>query len=206
MIDKNDVKDFFDRCAKTWDAEMIRNDDIINTILDNCDVRENIHVLDVACGTGVLFEDYLKRSVASVTGIDISPEMIKRAAAGCSDRRVRTICGDIEETDLIELSCGMPDLLSGYDVVMVYNAFPHFPQPQKLIEKLASLTKPGGRMSIAHGMSRARIDAHHSGSARNVSNGLMSTEELRGLMLPYFDVDIVISDDRMYQVCGIRRD
>ncbi len=206
MIDKNDVKDFFDRCAKTWDAEMIRNDDIINTILDNCDVRENIHVLDVACGTGVLFEDYLKRSVASVTGIDISPEMIKRAAAGCSDRRVRTICGDIEETDLIELSCGMPDLLSGYDVVMVYNAFPHFPQPQKLIEKLASLTKPGGRMSVAHGMSRARIDAHHSGSARNVSNGLMSTEELRGLMLPYFDVDIVISDDRMYQVCGIRRD
>lgn len=35
-----------------------------------------MRLLDVACGTGVLFPDYLARG-ASVTGIDISPEMAR---------------------------------------------------------------------------------------------------------------------------------
>jgi hypothetical protein len=29
--------------------------------------------------------------------------------------------------------------------------------------------------------------------------------ELAALMAPYFDVDVVISDDRMYQVCGTKK-
>ena len=48
-------------------------------ILDNGGIKEDIHVLDVACGTGVLFPDYLKRKVASVTGVDISQKMAKIA-------------------------------------------------------------------------------------------------------------------------------
>ena len=92
-----------------------------------------------------------------------------------------------------------------FDVVMVYNAFPHFPDPARLIARLAGLVKPGGRLSVAHGMSRAAIDGHHSGAAHPVSNGLMHEDELRALLAPYCDVDICISDERMYQVAGIRR-
>lgn len=33
----------------------------------------------------------------------------------------------------------------------------------------------------------------------------MSETELAALMAPYFDVDVVISDDRMYQVCGTKK-
>ena len=35
-------------------------------------------ILDVACGTGVLFPYYYEKGVASVTGIDISGEMVKK--------------------------------------------------------------------------------------------------------------------------------
>ena len=35
MIDQKDVISFFDRCAPDWDAEMIRNEPVIRTILDN---------------------------------------------------------------------------------------------------------------------------------------------------------------------------
>jgi len=194
MIDKNDVITFFDKCAPTWDDEMIRDDAIISTILDNAGVGKDMDILDVACGTGVLFDDYLGRGVSSVTGIDISSEMAKRAGAKYSDPRVKVICGDI-------LTVSPSDQ---YDVVMVYNAFPHFPDPEALIKKLCQLTKPGGRVSIAHGMSREKINAHHSGSAKHVSNGLLSVEELRDMMSRYLDVDIVISDSLMYQVCGTK--
>ena len=35
MIDKADVIEFFDRCAPSWDAGLIRSDRKINIILDN---------------------------------------------------------------------------------------------------------------------------------------------------------------------------
>ena len=74
-MNKQDVIEFFDRCAPSWDAEMIKSDVIIGKILDNAEVGPDMDVLDVACGTGVMFDYYLERSVSSVTGIDISPEM-----------------------------------------------------------------------------------------------------------------------------------
>ena len=57
-------------------------------------------VLDVACGTGVLFPDYLARDVHSVTGVDIAPEMARRAAEKFPDARVTVRCGDIETVPL----------------------------------------------------------------------------------------------------------
>ena len=66
MIEKKEVIEFFDRLASDWDAGLIRNEEIINTILDNAGVTAGKDVLDVACGTGVLIPDYLKRKVRSL--------------------------------------------------------------------------------------------------------------------------------------------
>ena len=189
---KQDVAEFFDRCAPWWDADMIRNEQIIAKILDNGGVKAGAAVLDVACGTGVLFPDYLSRGVESVTGIDISPEMAKIAAGKFP--QVEVICGDVESHGFNRQ----------FDVVMVYNAFPHFPEPAKLIRTLAGLVKTGGRLSIAHGMSRQRLQQHHAGRAAGVSIDLIHERELASLMAPWFDVDVIISDEQMYQVSGVR--
>ena len=195
MIDKNEVIEFFDRLAPNWDADMIRHDDVIALILDNAGVKSGVRVLDVACGTGVLFPDYLKRGVQTVTGIDISPEMVKIAAEKYPNDSIQVVCGDVEEVHFD----------TPFDVVMVYNAFPHFPKPERLIKSLASLVRDGGRVSVAHGMRRSQIDEHHKGAASKVSNGLMHENELKKLFEPYFDVDVVISDEKMYQVSGVKR-
>ena len=196
-MDKKDVIEFFDRCAATWDADMIKNDVIIGKILDNAEVEAGMDVLDVACGTGVMFPYYLERNVASVTGIDIAPEMAKIAAekfAGVP--KVQVICGDVEDVAFDRK----------FDRIVVYNAFPHFPKPKRLIKLLAGLLKEGGRLTIAHGMSREAIDGHHSGSASKVSNGLMAADSLKKIFDAHFDVEIMISNSRMYQVSGVKRD
>ena len=135
-MNKADVIAFFDRCAPEWDADMIRNEPVIQTILDNADVCAGIDVLDVACGTGVLIPDYLKRSVRSVTGIDISPEMIRIAKKKFPQESVKLICGDVESVQLNRQ----------FDCVMVYNAFPHFPNPKGANRSRAgqSHRRPGG--------------------------------------------------------------
>jgi len=193
VMDKKTIADFFDKCAPWWDADMIRNEEVITRILDNGGIRAGVHVLDVACGTGVLFLDYLKRGAASVTGIDISPEMARIAASKFP--QVNVLCGDVEETAFDRQ----------FDCIMVYNAFPHFQSPNRLIKTLAGLVKPGGRLSVAHGMSRAALTNHHAGRASEVSIDLMHEEQLAELFSQWFDVDVMISNDEMYQVSGIRR-
>lgn len=196
-MEKRDVIEFFDRCAPNWDAGMIKSDETIGKILDNAEVSEGMDILDVACGTGVMFPYYLDRKVASVVGIDISPEMAKIAAGKFADREnVRVICGDVEDYDFGKK----------FDRIVVYNAFPHFPNPKRLIAALADLLKDGGRLTIAHGQSREAIDGHHHGSASKVSNGLMRADALKSLFDAHFEVEIMISNSRMYQVSGFKRD
>ena len=192
---QQDVIEFFDQAAAGWDAQLRRNEPVIARILDNAGVRSGVRVLDVACGTGVLIPDYLARGVAAVTAIDIAPEMARLAAQKFPQENVTVLCGDVETTHFD----------TTFDCVVVYNAFPHFPDPARLIGVLAGLLEPGGRLTVAHGMSRAQLDRHHSGSAHKVSLGLMHEDDLAALFAPYFDVTTKISDDRMYQIVGKKR-
>ena len=192
---KQDVAAFFDRLAPHWDADMIRHDDIIATILDNAGVTEGCDVLDVACGTGVLFPDYFARKVGSLTAVDISPEMVRIARSKYPEDRVKVCCGDVETVDFGKK----------FDCIVVYNAFPHFPEPARLIEVLSGMLKPNGRLTVAHGMSRAAIDHHHEGTASKVSIGLMHEDALAAIFRKHLVLTTKISNDRMYQVAGMRK-
>ena len=189
-MNKTDVIAFFDRLAPQWDADMVRSDAIIGKILDNAGVDAGKDVLDVACGTGVLFPDYLARSVNSLTAIDISPEMVKIAQEKFPD--VTVLCGDVESAEFDRK----------FDCIVIYNAFPHFPDPENLIRVLTGFLKPGGTLTVAHGMSRAAIDRHHEGKASKVSIGLMHEDDLAAIFQKHLTVTFKISDDNMYQVAG----
>ena len=193
-MEQQAVIDFFDQAAAGWDAQLVRNEAVIGQILDNAGIRPGVSVLDVACGTGVLIPDYLKRGAAQITAIDIAPEMVRIACEKFPQENVRFVCGDAETAPLGE----------GFDAIVIYNAFPHFPDPERLVARLAAQLAPGGRLTVAHGSSRADIDAHHHGAASRVSNGLMEAEALAAIFARHLRVTDVISTDEMYQVVGER--
>lgn len=194
MMKKKDVINFFNNCAPHWDDNMVRNDRIIGIILDNAMVEQGKKILDVACGTGVLFSDYLKRDVESIVGVDISPKMTEIAQQKFTQSNITIICGDIEEFEFDKV----------FDCAVVYNAFPHFPEPEALIKKLSAMVKIGGTVTVAHGMSRKALDRHHCDVADSVSNHLMSEDELADIFSRYLKVTVKISDDDMYQVTGVK--
>ncbi|MDD3242479.1 MAG: class I SAM-dependent methyltransferase [Eubacteriales bacterium] len=194
-MNKKDVIAFFDKLAPSWDAEMIRSEETVARILNIAGITQGVRVLDVACGTGVLIPDYLQRGAAQVTGVDISAGMIEQAKRKFDDPRVSLLCADIETVQLEQ----------PFDRCVLYNAFPHFPDPERLLSALAGALVQGGRLTVAHGMSREKINAHHTGSARPVSLGLMEAQELAALFDRYFAVDAVVSDERMYAVSGVKR-
>lgn len=191
-MEKQFIKEFFDNFAHTWDNEPIADKEIIDTILDNSEIVDGVNVLDIACGTGVLFPFYLERNV-NITAVDLSYEMVKIAKSKFP--QVNVICGDAEEISFDKT----------FDCIMIYNAFPHFPNPQALIENLSKALKSGGRFTIAHGMSKKELDEVHKKSAGRVSNILPECDELAEILSAYFNVDITISNNKMYQVTGTKR-
>ena len=195
-MQKSDIIAYFDSRAEFWDAEMIKSDEKIEAILDNAGIASGMDILDVACGTGVMFPYYLKRGVGSITGIDISPKMAEIAAEKFADESViNVMCGDVEEVDFDR----------SFDAIIIYNAFPHFPDPERRIASLCSHLKPGGVLTVAHGASRETIDSHHKGPAGSVSVGLMEAEELSRIFEKHLHTETVISNEHMYQVCGIKK-
>lgn len=193
-MNKNEIITYFDRRAPQWDTHMVTDNGKINTILDAAGVREHGVVLDVACGTGVLFPYYLRRNVAQVIGVDISPEMAKIAAAKFRDPRIEVLCGDME-TIPVRMQC---------DCCVIYNAFPHFAEPERLVERLARWVKPGGRLTVAHSMGLEALRRHHAGRAEHVSREMLPPEELAMVMAPWFRADILMSDEGRYLVSGKR--
>lgn len=207
-MDKRDIIEFFDRYAPQWDADMIRSDEIIGKILDGARVEAGKNVLDVACGTGVLIPDYLKRNVAAVTGVDISPEMIRIARekfSGGNEEAQISCKGEKTELSFICADVAEMSFSQQFDCIVIYNAFPHFPNPEQLIHTLAGYLKPDGTLTVAHGMSRAKIDAHHEGAASKVSMGLMHEDKLADIFARDLEVIVKISDESMYQVTGRRK-
>ena len=190
----NDIIEFFDRWAKDWDADMIRDEGKIRFILDAARIAPGARVLDVACGTGVLFPDYMARGASHVTAVDISPEMARIAGEKAAGTCIRVLCGDAQALDLP----------GGYDCCVIYNAFPHFAEPEKLIERMANLLRTGGTLCIAHGMSLAALQKHHE-RARNVSRDMFTAEELSDMLSPYFDILTRVSDEEKFVVAGKKR-
>ncbi len=194
-MDKNKIKSFFDGLAAGWDAGAVVSGDKINKIFKNAGIAAGCDVLDVACGTGVLFPFFLQQKVNSITGIDISSHMARIAKEKFAGENITVFNGDAE-------TYSFPSL---YDCIIIYDAFPHFADCEKLIRNLTAYLKPDGRLTIAHSMGREKLELHHRNVPEGVSKALLSDDELKKLLAPYYRITVFESDENMIQVVGEKR-
>lgn len=190
-MNKQDVIEFFNRCADGWDLTNHKDPVVMAKLLDFAGIKQGVSVLDVGCGTGVMFPFYQERGVSLLTAVDISPGMVRVAREKYPHHNI--VCADVETLTFAQK----------FDAAVVFNAFPHFGNPENLIKVLSGFLKPGGRLTVCHDMSRAELDRLHAHNAGKVSMGLMHEDELEKLFNLYLKCDIKISDDEKYVVSGI---
>ena len=193
-MEKQEVRLYFDRLAPQWDVQCCHSASAIERILSLAQIGQGDHVLDVGCGTGVLFPYYLSHGVSSLLGVDLSPEMISFAKKKVSDPRVSLVCADAETYPFPRR----------FHQCMIYSAFPHFPNPDALLKNLAKALLPNGRITVAHSEGRKTIDMRHLGSAHAVSRRLEPAEMLAKRFAAYFSVDTILDEDSFYLVSGVR--
>lgn len=93
--------------------------------------------LDIGCGTGIVTQS-LAGHFGKVVGIDISNEML---AAARKKRNAPNI-------DYIEMNAESVDTVERYDYIVSRTTFHHISDVPALLDKLKSMTKPGGRIAI----------------------------------------------------------
>ena len=190
-----EIREFFDRRAESWDGMYPDRPEKIAAIVTLAGVRRGTRVADIACGTGVLFPEILSRDPDSLLGVDLSEKMIDRARSKFSDRRLRLTASDcfkVRET--------------GFDTVLLYNAYPHFPDKRRLAEYTAGLLKPGGRLMVAHGESRETINNRHGGSMTGrLSWELRPAKEEAAEFADLFKIDMLADTASIYFFSGLKK-
>ena len=151
---KNKSREYFDKLAGRYASsyEGRHAEDLYGTVLQKLNTFSFCSILDIGCGTGELLSLISKREGVTLSGIDISPEMIRIAREKLgkgSDIRL----GDSEE---------LPWKDNSFDVVMCIDAFHHYPHPQKALSEMHRVIRPEGHLIIA--------DPWHPSPVRQLQN------------------------------------
>lgn len=134
----------FNKAAATWEenpgrVKMAQN--VAQAILGTIRPGPDMDVLDIGCGTG-LVTFALQPHVRTVTAIDSSQGMLdelEKKVAARSLANVRTRLVDLEKDDLP----------GPFDLVASSMTFHHIKDTDLLLERIAGILKPGGKIAIA---------------------------------------------------------
>ena len=99
-------------------------------------------VLDVGCGGGLLSEAMAKEG-ASVTAIDLAPELVKVARLHGLESGVKV---DYRVQAVEDLAAERP---GSFDAVTCMEMLEHVPDPAAILQACADLLRPGGRLFVS---------------------------------------------------------
>ena len=191
-----EIKDFFDGLAPYWDAHEDTSDEKILSLLKRIGIKKGDAVLDVACGTGRITSLLHDLSGANVLGVDISDKMIAIAKKKYENKPwAHFECADF---------CAMKGEKK-YDVVVLYNAYPHFLKPEELKNALTCCLKQGGLFAIVHSMGRERLSHHHEGVPSSVSRDLGKASVEAKRFLSHFSIVLTEEDENHYIIVGKKK-
>jgi ubiquinone/menaquinone biosynthesis C-methylase UbiE len=99
-------------------------------------------ILDVACGPGLVACEFAPHA-KHVTGIDITPQMIKQAKERQKDKGLTNLTWQVGDV----LPLPFPD--SQFSIVLTRYTFHHFLNPKAVLNEMIRVCKPGGKVMIA---------------------------------------------------------
>ena len=184
-------REFFNELSKTWDST---NTASTSVLFNNMVISRGDKVLDVACGTGVLTKGIYSRCECKVTGIDISDEMLKRAVINNAG------------VDVEYINESFYDYTSdGYDIIIIYNAFPHFIDLEAFKAAVYRNLKNDGKFIICHSLSREALNKHHSPLTKDISRDLVEVSKEAEFFKDLFIIDKAQEDNKSFVILGHKK-
>ena len=147
-IDEGAVRDAYRRWAPVYDHTFGRITrqgrrnavEVINT-------AQHGRVLEVGVGTGLSLPDYARH--LEIVGIDLSPEMLKKARERVDSEELDNVTG-LHEMDAADLRFPA----GSFDTVVAMFVMTVVPDPERVMRELARVTKPGGDVLLVNHFSQ----------------------------------------------------
>ena len=182
-IDHRDVRRAYRRWAPVYDATFGK---FVEAGVRQAAERANDFdgkLLEVGVGTGLALPHY--KPSLSVTGVDLSPDMLRRAR----ERAAKAACDNVE--DLLEMDAAHLAFEDrSFDIAVAMFVMTVVPDPVAVMHELARVTKIGGRVLIVNHFS---VDKGLRGAVEKRMAGFADVLGWR----PEFPLETLLVSDRL---------
>lgn len=186
----NEISDFFDRMAPSWDERGKHDKALVDNLLSSCQIRKGDALLDLGCGTGVISKKLSLLSQSKVLCMDASEKMISIAKEKYSKEKLLSFIHE----DFYSFDGGK------FDKIICFDAYPHFTDILSFKKKAYGLLKDHGRLCILHDLSRKALEHCHSGHASSLSRIIEKPEKEAQFYLDCFKIILAEEDDSSYRL------
>ncbi|ADL53080.1 class I SAM-dependent DNA methyltransferase [Clostridium cellulovorans] len=181
-------KEYFNETYKNWQEVSDEKTAIIDKIIKKLGISEGESLLDVASGTGVLYENLKDISLSKYVALDISENMLKELKKLYFE--AKTICADFDE-DI--------DLGEKFDFLVIFNSIPHFENLDTVFTNVYKHLKDRGTFAIAHSRTREKLKEHHRNIGYSLGrDAIPSDDTLLKLTRNYGFKECYIEDEEIF--------
>lgn len=164
-------REYFESSAEDWDKEFTAEDlEILAFLIDSLDIQEGSHILDLGCGTGIMF-DMLRRKAGSggmVVGVDFSSRMVKKARKNFPFKNICEVDGDVEN---------LPIRGESIDYAISLAAFAHFANLERVMDEVSRVLKSGGQFHVIHLLGSRELEKYHHEAGGPVADDHLPTRK-----------------------------
>ena len=135
---KRRIMSRYDQTAETYDKQYLEEQNAkIRAALKTLTFNPSCAVLDLGCGTGLLFP-HMKRKARMLVGLDFSQNILKQAKKRAADN-ILLVRADADYT---------PFRNHVFDSVFAFTLLQNMPNPAKTLDEIKRVSKPGGRIIV----------------------------------------------------------
>ena len=173
--------------------------DSVETIIEMSEVSKKQHVLDMACGSGIMTTAFATKA-KNVIGLDITQAMLDEAEKKRLENKLTNVefhLGNVES---------LPYTDESFDIVFTRYSFHHFLEPQKVLEEMIRVCKKGGKIIIVdvaleskydkayNEMERLRDPSHTKALTFDEFSILLSHKALQGHKQSSYEVTLELEE------------
>jgi ubiquinone/menaquinone biosynthesis C-methylase UbiE len=148
------TRSYFNAIAAEWDNGEIDTYGTLKDLLSQLQLEKTHAVLDLGCGTGVLFPllRQLTLGRTKLFAVDFAHRMTLEAARK-SHRSFRILCGCAQH---------LPFSDDTFDRIIAFHVFPHIHHKVQALQECRRVMRPGGKLGIIHLHSSHEINSIHA--------------------------------------------
>jgi malonyl-CoA O-methyltransferase len=139
--EKNEVMIYYNTIEPSYELQYSEEQDKkYDVVLPTLDFIDHEKIIDVGCGTGLLFSKIRKRYI-TIVGVDVSMNLLNRAIKRFKHRsNVHFICGDADFLPLRE---------NVFDKVFSITLLQNMPEPSITLKEIAKVAKQNSTLIIS---------------------------------------------------------